>query len=30
VNIFTFRSASADLNEALGAVIAHDPAKTTH
>ena len=29
VNIYTFRSASAELNDALGTVIAHDPAKAT-
>lgn len=29
VNIFTFRSASAELNQALETIIAHDPAKTT-
>lgn len=29
VNIFTFRSASADLNQALDTIIAHDPAKST-
>ena len=29
VNIYTFRSASADLNDALGTVISHDPAKAT-
>ena len=29
VNFYTFRSASAELNDALGAVIAHDPAKST-
>lgn len=29
VNIFTFRSASAELNDALGQVIARDPAKST-
>ncbi len=30
VNIFTFRSASAELNQALEQVIAHDPAKNTN
>src|SRR4051812_7907839 len=29
VNIFTFRQASAELNQSLTAISAHDPAKTT-
>ncbi|HVT73473.1 MAG TPA: DotU family type IV/VI secretion system protein [Lacunisphaera sp.] len=29
VNIYTFHSASAELNQSLDAIIAHDPAKTT-
>ena len=29
VNLFTFRSASTELNQALETIIAHDPAKTT-
>ncbi len=29
VNIYTFRSASAELNQALDTIIAHDPAKPT-
>ncbi|HKB56511.1 MAG TPA: DotU family type IV/VI secretion system protein [Lacunisphaera sp.] len=29
VNVYTFHSASAELNQSLDAIIAHDPAKTT-
>lgn len=29
VNVYTFHSASAELNQALDTIIAHDPAKTT-